>query len=161
MAESLKRKHHGDDEVGVTVKKVKREYRPIPPPDPEELRISARKVFIAIVINPEKPCDNIWDVLPLFFQERSSKLEHWQRVREHKVKFDPVLHDMMSFGICTCNNRPEWKEHHPRNVLVNWRYKVIRQRVVFFYCLCVFYIFFIYFLVWCAVAKVEEQCSRS
>ena len=107
--------------------------RPIPPPDPEELRKSTRKVAIAIFINPLKPCDNIWDALPEFIQKCCSELEFWEGVAEHRVKFRPVLCDMMSFGICTCNNRPDCKEHHPRNVLVNWRYKVRRWCVIVFF----------------------------
>ena len=31
---------------------------------------------------------------------------------------------MLSFGSCCCSKNSLCADHHPRNVLVNWRYKV-------------------------------------
>lgn len=133
MASSAKRKF---DEIEERVVKKVKVSRPIPPPDPHELAIGSRKLLIALTIHPKRPVDNIWDALPSLIQNTCVTMAHEARVAEHrKLGFTKVLEDMMSFGICTCSNQPNCQEHHPRNVLINWRYKVRKRccRFCFFF----------------------------
>lgn len=121
MATSLKRRA---DEGGPA--KVPRVVQRVPLPDPQELAMSSRKLLIALTIHPKRPVDNIWDALPEMIQSTCLQKAHDMRVWEHEraYGFSKVLAAMMSFGKCTCTNRPDCEEHHPRNVMINWRYKV-------------------------------------
>ena len=125
MAELSKRKCEADVEESSGKKQRSLQSRPIPPPDDGELKIRGRKTLIALFINPKCPDDNIWDPLPDLVKNMCIMMAHQAHVSEHRqLGFSAVLRDMMSFGVCTCTNRPDCKEHHPRNVLINWRYKV-------------------------------------
>lgn len=66
-----------------------------------------------------------WDILPFEIREKILQMVAYQKHREQWAK---VMEALMSFGSCCCSRRRDCEEHHPRNVLVNWRYKV---RVVF------------------------------
>ena len=66
-----------------------------------------------------------WDRLPQELQERIYEQSVMLHAREqHEAKWKSIMADLMSFGDCTCSNNPECEGHHPRNVLINWRYKV-------------------------------------
>lgn len=125
MATSLKRSADEDPEELPPTKKP-RLVRRAPPPTSAELAISSRKLQIGLSIHPKRPVDNLWDAMTEDFRLKAQHYAHLMLAREYEEKYgySKVLNAMMSFGKCTCTNKPDCNEHHPRNVLINWRYKV-------------------------------------
>lgn len=71
-----------------------------------------------------------WDILPFETRVKILGMASYQKHREQWAK---VMVALMSFGSCCCSRKRDCEEHHPRNVLVNWHYKVR----LLFCCLCV------------------------
>lgn len=71
-----------------------------------------------------------WDVLPMEVRSRILRMAAYMVHREQWAK---VLAALMSFGSCCCSRDRDCEEHHPRNVLVNWCYKVRHVKVYMYY----------------------------
>ena len=128
-----------EDESGVAEKRIRvgprdlslllEEFIIIPPEQLKHLR------WKRALIAKDGEDASYLDLLPGEVLEPIMEMYEDNKARElHRERWKPIMEALLSFGSFCCTKNSGCADHHPRNVLVNWRYKVDIDYLKYRFC---------------------------